>query len=163
VRSTSPGWKASPSDRDRIISSLISEGRAADLLRAGFDHHRAGYSISIGRISTNPPRAIGRQTPFASLGTPLSTPVRQQASDSLRPEASHRGAGFPGRSEPRREKKSGHAQTYGTSPPDFTTSAPSLPRRERCGVADSGGSRLATCLRCSIAYLASGPVSFTGS
>jgi hypothetical protein len=66
--------------------------------RAAYEHRRRVFYQHRLHLYEPVPKTIGRRELLVSLGTLLATPVLAQVPDSIRPNASHRGAKSPGTS-----------------------------------------------------------------
>ena len=127
--------------------------------RAAYDHRRRVFSQHRLHLYEPVPKTIGRRELLVSLGALLATPVLAQVPDSIRPNASHRGAKSPGTSGAKAADEIGSRVDVR----DFGTAAHPYRGGSDDAVPIQAAINHAASIGGATVYLGPGPISFAGS
>jgi hypothetical protein len=127
--------------------------------RAAYDHRRRVFYQHRFHLYEPVPKTIGRRELLVSLGTLLATPVLAQVPDSIRPNASHRGAKSPGTSGAKAAAEIGSRVDVR----DFGTAAHPYRGGSDDAVPIQAAINHAASIGGATVYLGPGPISITGS
>jgi len=121
--------------------------------RAAYDHWQQIFYQHRPHLYKPMPKTIGRRALIASLGTLLTTPALSQVPDSIRPNASHKGA---------RTKAADETGSY-IDVRNFGTAADPYRGGSDDSVPIQAAIKHAASIGGATVHLGPGPISFTGS